>query len=112
MSELSEIQAVHDVPIAHDAPAACDAQNMPAAQHAQDASGDDVQDASGDDALTQAEKGSLDRMLEDKYRIPLILSALEMEKVPEEQVSVDPTVTDPTQIFLLTLPDNYTHYRR
>ena len=38
------------------------ASNAPAAQDAQD-----EQDAPGDNALTQAEKGSLDRMLDDKY---------------------------------------------
>ena len=45
-------------------------------------------------------------MLDDKYGIPWSLSRLDLQILPQEQVSVEPTVTDPTQIFSLTLPDN------
>ena len=58
------------------------------------------------DALTEAEKGSLGPLLNDKYGLPWCLRALDLELLPQEQVCVNTTVKDPTQIFLLTLPDN------
>ena len=85
--------------------AECDAPRAGAAPALRDAQGE-----SDDDALTLGEQGSLAHGLNDKYGIPWSLSALELEKLRQTEVSVDPTVTDPTQVFMLTsryrLPDN------
>ena len=60
---------------------------------------------SDDDVLTLEANRSLAHALDDMYGIPWSLSALELEKLPQMEVSVDSTVTDPSQVFTLTLQD-------
>ena len=92
VSESSEMHAVCNVPTASDVSVMRDAQ-----------------DASDDDMLTQEEKGSLDCILGDKYRMPWSLSAFGLEKLPQVEVSVDPQLQILCQTDCCT---TCTHYHK